>query len=150
MKAVIAYESTHHRNTLKLVKAITDRFAVDTINVMETNSADLTQYDFIGLASGIAFGKFYKKIEAFAAACLPEGKKVFLLYTCGKDSEKYSASMRKTAADKKCRVIGCYSCAGYDTFGPFKLIGGINRNRPNESDRNGAADFFEELLITEE
>jgi hypothetical protein len=53
MKTAIVYESTHHQNTLKLVQAIREKFPVDTIDVTETESADLTGYDLIGFA---AFG----------------------------------------------------------------------------------------------
>lgn len=27
-----------------------------------------------------------------------------------------------------------FSCIGFDTYGPLKLIGGVNRNRPNQDD----------------
>ncbi len=145
MKTVIVYESTHHQNTLKLVQAIREKFPVDVIDVTETESADLTGYDLIGFAAGIAYGKFYPAIEKFAARCLPAGKRVFFLYTCGRDSKSYLASMRETAARKDCQVLGAYSCRGFDTFGPFKLVGGINKGRPNEEDIAGAVRFFEKL-----
>lgn len=32
-----------------------------------------------------------------------------------------------------------------DTFGPFKLVGGINKNRPNAEDREQALRFYREL-----
>ena len=145
MKTAIVYESTHHQNTLKLVQAIREKFPVDTIDVTETESADLTGYDLIGFAAGIAYGKFYPAIEKFAARCLPAGKRVFFLYTCGRDSQSYISSMRETAARKDCQVLGAYSCRGFDTFGPFKLVGGINKGRPNEEDIAGAVRFFEKL-----
>ena len=145
MKTAIVYESTHHQNTLKLVQAIREKFPVDVIDVTETESADLTGYDLIGFAAGIAYGKFYPAIEKFAARCLPAGKRVFFLYTCGRDSKSYLASMRETAARKDCQVLGAYSCRGFDTFGPFKLVGGINKGRPNEEDIAGAVRFFEKL-----
>ena len=63
MKTAIVYESTHHQNTLKLVQAIREKFPVDVIDVTETESADLTGYDLIGFAAGIAYGKFYPAIE---------------------------------------------------------------------------------------
>lgn len=145
MKTAIVYESTHHQNTLKLVQAIREKFPVDVIDVTETESADLTGYDLIGFAAGIAYGKFYPAIEKFAARCLPAGKRVFFLYTCGRDSQSYLSSMRETAARKDCQVLGAYSCRGFDTFGPFKLVGGINKGRPNEEDIAGAVRFFEKL-----
>jgi hypothetical protein len=38
-------------------------------------------------------------------------------------------------------IIGEFSCKGFNTFGPLKLVGGINKGRPNESDLNKAENF---------
>ena len=43
------------------------------------------------------------------------------------------------------RVIGEYGCLGYDTFGPFKLMGGIAKGHPDGEELCGAVDFFENL-----
>ena len=147
MKTVIVYESTHHKNTYKLIEAITDKFDVDTVDVKEAAAVDLSEYDLIGFASGIAFGKFYPDIMAYAKNNLPENKKVFLLYTCGKDSKNYPNAMKALATEKGCDVLGCYGSLGYDTFGPFKLIGGISKNHPTASEISGAVDFFGKLSV---
>ena len=42
---------------------------------------------------------------------------------------------------KHASVIGKFGCKGYDTFGPFKLVGGIAKGHPNEEDMKNAADF---------
>ena len=34
---------------------------------------------------------------------------------------------------------------GMDTFGPFKLVGGIAKDHPNEEDMKNAADFVKGL-----
>lgn len=145
MKAVIVYESTHHENTWKLVQAIREKYGVDVIDVTKTESADLTKYDLIGFAAGIAFGKFYPAITKFAARCLPAGKRVFFLYTCGRDNQRYTNAMREIAGSKDCTVAGCYSCRGYDTYGPFRLVGGINKGHPDEAEIAGAVAFFERM-----
>mgnify|MGYP004551462431 CR=1 FL=1 len=35
---------------------------------------------------------------------------------------------------------------GYDTFGSFKLIGGVAKGHPNDKELGAAVDFFENLL----
>ncbi len=35
---------------------------------------------------------------------------------------------------KDASFAGFYSCPGYNTWGPFKLIGGKNKNHPDEND----------------
>lgn len=147
MKTVIVFKSEHHKNTYKLVKAIADKYSVDLIDVadVDLNSVDLNKYDKIGFAAGIAFGKFYKEIEKLASEKLPKGKDVFLIYTCGSDNGKYTKSMKEIIGSRDCNFVGSYGCPGCDTYGPFKLIGGLNKNRPNEQDVLGAVEFFGKL-----
>ena len=95
MKSIIIYESTHHGNTKKLVDAIAKKYNVETASVENAGSIDLSGYGRIGLAAGIAFGKFYKRMEEFAAK-IPSGKRAFLLYTCGNPSGGYVKSITRT------------------------------------------------------
>ena len=43
--------------------------------------------------------------------------------------------------EKKTDIIGKFGCKGYDTFGPFKLMGGIAKGRPDEKDLKAAVSF---------
>ena len=42
-------------------------------------------------------------------------------------------------------VVGKFGCKGYDTFGPFKLVGGIAKGHPDEEDMKNAVDFVKGL-----
>lgn len=42
-------------------------------------------------------------------------------------------------------MIGKFGCKGYDTFGPFKLVGGIAKRHPDEEDIKNAVEFVKEL-----
>lgn len=145
MKTLMICESTHHGNTRKLAEAIREKFPVDLLDITEAEGADPSGYDRIGLAAGIAFGKFYPATEKFAARSLPAGKDVFLLYTCGRDSGRYTASLEKIIADRGCRFLGRYGCKGFDTYGPFRLVGGINRGHPTQEEIAGAVRFYAAL-----
>lgn len=145
MKTAIVYESKHHENTLKLVKAIAEKYDVDLFDVAETKSANLSEYELIGFASGIEYGAFYRNIASFAANWMPRECKVFLLYTCGKDNTEYTVELEQTAHSKNCQMLGKYGCLGFDTFGPFKIFGGKNKNHPTEEEIAGAVMFFEEI-----
>lgn len=146
MKTIIVYESTHHGNTKKLVDAICAKCGIPAVSIENASGVDFAQYDTIGIASGIAFGKFYKATEAFASDKLPEGKSVFFLYTCGaNDNDKFANHITKTVKGKGCKVLGTYHCTGFDTFGPFRLVGGIAKGHPSEDEINGAVKFYESL-----
>ena len=145
MTTAIVYVSLHHGNTKKLVDAIAAEHDVTLINAMTTFTADLSGYDLIGFASGVAFGNLYKQMNAFIKQNLSSGKRVFFLYTCGRNDKDFSAPMKAVAEKKGCTVAGAYGCSGFDTYGPFKLIGGLNKGHPDESEIKGAVEFFERL-----
>ena len=97
----------------------------------------------IGFASGIYFSKFHQSILGFAEKNLPDDKKIFLICTYG-GSANYK-SLEQILDKKHSKVIGKFGCKGYDTFGPFKLVGGIAKDHPNEEDMKNAVDFVKGL-----
>ena len=54
--------------------------------------------------------------------------------------------MKEFCKQKSATVTVVFSCKGYDTYGPFKLIGGLNKHNPDEKDIQNAVQFFENLL----
>ena len=145
MKTAIVYYSEHHGNTKKLLDAIAAEHEVTLIDVTQAPEADLSGYDRIGLASGIYFSNYAKQMIAFAKDRLPEGKDVFYIYTHGAPKGDFLKAMRPIAAKKNCRELGFYHCQAYDTFGPFKLVGGLNKGHPTEMEIRAAVEFYSKL-----
>lgn len=145
MKTAIVYYSKHHGNTEKLVKAISVEHEVTLYNVLGKADADLTGYDRIGFASGIYFSNFAKQILDFAERNLPEQKEVFLIATCGSQRKNYFDGIRKVISEKQGTEIGNYLCLGFDTFGPFKLVGGVAKGHPTQEEVDGAVRFYDNL-----
>lgn len=143
MKKVIIYASVHHGNTKKLVEKIAEECGVDLIDAVHQKKADLSGYDKIGFASGIYFAKFHKEILRFASENLPEDKKVFLICTYGGSADY--RSIETAVKEKRASIIGKFGCKGFDTFGPFKLVGGIAKGRPNAKDMADAVSFVNGL-----
>ena len=148
MKTAIAYYSRHHGNTKKLVDAIASRFEVALIDVAENADIDLEAFDCVGFASGIYFSSFAKQVLAFAQKNLPKNKNVFFIGTCGvKSPVAYFDAIRKITSARNCRELGAYLCLGLDTFGPFKVIGGIAKEHPNAEEIAGAVEFFQRMVL---
>ena len=145
MSTAIVYYSKHHGNTKKLLDAIAAAEEVTLIDVTRAAAIDLTAYDRIGFASGIYYSNFAKQILAFALKHLPEKKDVFYLYTHGAPVGGFLKGIREIAGKKHCRELGAYDCLGYDTFGPFKLVGGIAKGHPTEEEVAGALKFYQNL-----
>ena len=146
MKTAIVYASVHHKNTEKLVQAIAAKYPdVELIDATKTVLKDLSSYDLIGFASGIFYSKFHKALINFITENLPAHKKAFVIYTCGADRDSYIKEINELIKSKESILVGHYSCLAFDTFGPFKLVGGLNKGRPNDSDIQKALEFFETL-----
>ena len=146
MKTAIVYYSQHHGNTKKLLDAICDTdLSVTLINAAEKTEVDLREYDRIGIASGIYFSSFAKPILSFASINLPAQKPVFFIATCGSPRKNYFDEIRHIAKRKDCTDLGSYLCTGFDTYGPFKLIGGLKKDHPTEEEIQGAVDFYNGL-----
>ena len=145
-KAAIIYASTHQGNTQKLVDAIAQAYAVTTIDAARQTQADLTGYDVIGFASGIDFGRFYGPVEAFLTQNLPEHKPVFFLYTCAMPRAGFTKTIREAAGKRHAVFLGEYGCRGFNTYGPWKLLGGMNKGHPTAEETAGAVRFVGSLL----
>ena len=145
MKTAIVFYSKHHGNTKKLIDAIAAKYDVTAIDATEVKSADLSEYDMVGFASGIYYSKFHKSVLEFAEQNLPDGKPVFFLYTYGAEKKGYTKAITEAVSKRNAKIVGEFGCFGFNTFGPFKLIGGIAKGHPNQADLAGVKNFFEKL-----
>ena len=144
MRAVIICASTHHGNTRKVVDAIAGECGVEVIDATRVQSMDLSDYDLIGFASGIYGGNFHKSVKEFAASNLPQDKKIFYIMTSAMNKD-FSKSMASAVEGKNAEVVGVFTCNGYNTFGPFKLVGGTSKGHPDEKDLENAVNFYKGL-----
>jgi flavodoxin len=146
MKTLIVYKSIHHGNTEKIGKAMAECLNADLIKSDDVNVNNLMDYDLIGFGSGIYYGKFHKNILDLIEMLpnLPD-KKAFVFSTSGQGKIEYNKSIEQKLKEKDFKVIGSFACKGYDTFGPFKLIGGISKARPNNNDIQKAKEFAAKL-----
>ena len=145
MKTAICYYSRHHGNTRKVLDAMAQRNDIDLIDVTSRVAVHLEDYDCIGVASGIYYSKFQETVLDFARQYLPRGKDVFFVYTCGSMRKGYTNAIAAVVTDKGANIRGEYGCRGFDTFGPFKLIGGIAKGHPNEDELQKAKAFYRSI-----
>lgn len=145
MKTAIVYYSKHHSNTEKLLKAIAQKHEVTLIDVTAEPTDDLSEFDRIGFASGIYYSKFRKTLLKYAEEHMPEGKETFFIYTYGAEKKGYTSAITEAVNKHSAKILGEFGCFGFNTFGPFRLIGGIAKGHPDNSDLNNAVKFYEEL-----
>jgi len=151
MKTLIIYVSVHHGNTEKVARAMANALGADLLQVQQADANVLEQYDLIGFGSGIYFGKHHKSLFDFVDR-LPaiKNKKAFIFSTSGLRKIPFIHDFDKPLREKLQRkgfdIIGEFSCRGLDTYRATKLVGGINKGRPDARDFEQAQDFARALL----
>ena len=142
MKTAICYYSRHHGNTLQVLEAMAAEGDVTLMDVTTRQTVRLEEYDCIGFASGIYGFSFHQAVTAFARQYLPQGKPVFFACTYGMTKGSGPKDLMEIAREKGCPVLGAFGCKGYDTFGPFALLGGIAKGHPDARDLESARRFY--------
>lgn len=145
MKVLIICHSKHHGNTLKIAKVIAEVLQAEIVSPDQAPK-DLAAYDLIGFGSGIYFFKHHKKLFDFVKNVPRQAKKkTFIFSTSGRGGLKFHADLKKGLEDRGFAIVKEFACKGYDTWGPFKLVGGISKGRPNETDLKSARKFAKDL-----
>ena len=146
MATAIIYYSKHHGNTKQLLDAIAAVAPeVELVDATEKHELDLSRYDKIGFASAIYYGKFAEQVLSFAKVNLPTGKDVFFIATAGNPTKNCFNSIAAVTEEKHSKELGRYMSKGFDTFGPFKIVGGLQKGHPTEEEIQGAVDFYKAL-----
>ena len=151
VKTMILYRSKHHGNTKKIVDAIAAAYPddVDTVDVATLDkgqTVDLSEYPLVGVASGIYYGEIDRDLARVLQNSLIEGTFVFSLLTYGGESKWYGKDIDGICRAQRANYLAGHGCAGFDTWGPFKLTGGMNKGRPNEDDLADMVSWYRNLV----
>ncbi|MGE5698409.1 MAG: flavodoxin family protein [Candidatus Sericytochromatia bacterium] len=143
MKSLIVCVSVAHSNT----RLVADRMAeVLHAEVVEPEAVDLEaihEYDLVGFGSGVYFMAVHPRLW-WLVCRLPrvDGVRAFTFFTSGAPEVPlvgYSRPIRHQLASKGFGVLDSFSCRGFDAVGPLRLVGGVNKGRPNARDLERAA-----------
>ena len=145
MKTLIVYTSVHHQNTEKVAKVMAEALEAELVPVANAKPESLTTCDLIGFGSGIYFGKHHKTLLRFVETLPPvTQKRVFVFSTSG-DGKVHHAALKDKLVNKGFVIVDEFCCRGWDTVGPLKLFGGINKGKPDENDLAAARAFAQGL-----
>jgi flavodoxin len=145
MKTLIIYKSVHHGNTEKVAKAMAEVLGAKLAQPEDVDPASLQEYDLIGFGSGIYMGKHHKAILDLAGRLPQQTKAAFIFSTAGSGKNQHKALL-ELLRQKGFDIKGEFTCAGFDTFGPFKLVGGLKKGHPDAKDIEDARAFARGLL----
>jgi flavodoxin len=152
MKSLIVVHSYHHNNTRKVAEVMAKVLAAQIRTPLETGSQELQGYNMIGFGAGIDSGRHYKPLLDFADDLMKvDNKHAFIFSTAGVTGEKKLAKdhskLREKLEAKGYRIVGEFQCKGFNTNSILKIIGGMNKSRPNEEDIKHAEEFAKNLIM---
>lgn len=146
MKTIIFYRSSYRGNTLKIAESMKDALSAELVSIDSNPSIDLSDYDLIGFGSAINFAAHDIRLQRFVSSQNLKGKNVFLFSTrCRPFLGAYHSPLKKIIERKGGIIVGEFSCRGFDRTGPWVLMDGYNKARPNDRDMFKSRLFSEKL-----
>lgn len=140
--------SRHHGNTLRIADAMGAALNAEIMTTDAALHSGLDRFDLVGFGSGIYFGRHDRRLLRLVETLTVLPKAVLIFSTAGLPwlSPASHWPLRRRLKRCGCRILGEFSCAGYDTVGPLAWIGGLNRGRPDAGDCNRSRQFAAEVL----
>nr|WP_181762899.1 flavodoxin family protein [Rhodococcus spelaei] len=151
MRALIVCTSVSHGNTRKIADVMGAVLSASVMAPEEVDPTELQGYDLVGLGSGIFQMSFHPQLREFVRALPPQPATAAFLFSTSGFSEppfrRYSRSLERQLEQKGLKVLDTFSCRAFDTYKPFKLVGGIRKGRPDIDDLQAAHTFAEHLRM---
>ena len=145
MKSLIVCVSVSHANTKKVARAMAEILDASVVEPEEVDLATIGDYDLVGFGSGIYFMAFHTRLRHLVRG-LPDttNQKAFVFSTSGSREPsrwRYTRRLQDQLVAKGYDVLGSFSCRGFDSWLPLRLLGGINKGKPDAADLERARDF---------
>ncbi|MEU7065699.1 flavodoxin family protein [Streptomyces sp. NPDC053429] len=149
MKTVIVCASVAHGNTRRVADTMARALGgADVVTPEEADLAALAGAGLVGFGSGVFYGRLHPRLTDFVKALPPGRGRAFVFATSGLPEippAPFTRPVVRLLEDKGFTVDGSFSCRAFDTWAPFKLFGGLNKQRPDAGDLAAARRFAERL-----
>lgn len=140
MKTLIVCVSVSHGNTRRVAEAMGEVLEATIMEPEQVRVSDLAEYDLVGFGSGIFNQRFHPRLRNFVRA-LPKASrgKAFVYATSGFPPQLWP--MERLARRSGFEVVDTFSVRAFDTWAPLRLVGGINKGKPDAADLEAAREF---------
>ncbi|MET9323902.1 flavodoxin family protein [Streptomyces sp. NPDC003038] len=148
MNAVLVCVSTSHGNTRRVADTLAQVLGAKVVSPEEADLAELARADLVGFGSGVFYSRLHPRLTDFVKALPTRRGRAFVFATSGLPEmplAPFTRPLVQLLEGKGFEVDGSFSCRAFDTWTPFKLVGGINKKRPNAGDLAAARAFAERL-----
>jgi flavodoxin len=145
MRSLIICASVSHGNTRRVADRMAEVLDCEVVQPEAVDVSQITQYDLVGFGSGVYFMAVHPRLWDLVGR-LPQvdGMPAFTFFTSGGSELPvlgYSRLIRWRIASKGFRMLDSFACRGFDTAGPLRFLGGVNKGHPDDHDLEAAAGF---------
>jgi flavodoxin len=151
MKSLIICVSASNGNTRRVADRIAEVLEADVVAPEAVDVGALGQYDLVGFGSGIYFMAVHPRLWKLVRRLPTDrtgNRRAFTFFTSGAPRMRlldYGGPLHARLTAKGFDVLDSFSCLGFDTVGPLRFVGGVNKGRPSESDLDEAGEFAARL-----
>lgn len=159
MKTLLVCTSVSHGNTRRVAQAMAEVLDARVVAPDEVEVSDLPGYDLVGFGSGVFSHRMHRDLLGFVRAVpLPRSGpgsrpaasagRAFVFATSGLPELAFAPFTRPLVRLLEGRgfdVVDTFTCRALDTWMPFRLLGGINQQRPDVDDLVAARAFARRL-----
>ncbi|MCI3928764.1 flavodoxin family protein [Streptomyces sp. AN091965] len=142
---MIVCVSVSHGNTKKVADVMGRALEAPVVAPEEVDVAELSTYDLVGFGSGVYTTALHPRLRELVQS-LPKGERraAFVYATSGfreTPLQPFTRPLVRLLAQRNFDVVGTFSCRAWDTWGPFRSVGGIRKGRPDAADLEAARAF---------
>ncbi|MFI7357592.1 flavodoxin family protein [Streptomyces avidinii] len=148
MKTLLVCTSVSHGNTRRVAEAMAGVLEARVVAPQEVSAAEPAGYDLVGFGSGVFSQRMHPDLLGFVRALPASPGRAFVFATSGLPElalAPFTRPLVRLLEGKGFEVEATFTCRAFDTWAPFKLVGGINRRRPDEGDLTAARAFAKAL-----
>ncbi|MFM7033867.1 MAG: flavodoxin family protein [Planctomycetia bacterium] len=149
-RRLLLVTSYHHGNTAKIAESMAGVLGAEVATPESVPYTSLADYGLIGFGSGVYYGRMHEALfdwlRGLPDATVPSTP-AFIFSTSGLPflAKIWHWPLRRLLARKGFRVVGEFTCRGFDTWGPLWLTGGLNRSHPDARDLFRARTFAADM-----
>ncbi|MCH5643125.1 flavodoxin family protein [Gordonia sp. ABSL49_1] len=142
---IVTSSRSPHGNTRRIADTLSAGLDARVVSPAQATADLLADADLIGFGSGIySLGFDERLVDCIATLPDMAGRAAFIFASSGLPEPpfaRYTKRLARQLERRGFRVVGTFVCRGVDTWGPFKLVGGVSREHPSAADFERARSF---------
>ncbi|WP_030721852.1 flavodoxin family protein [Streptomyces sp. NRRL F-2580] len=148
MKTLLVCTSVSHGNTRRMAQAMAQVLDARVVTPQEATAVEPADYDLVGFGSGIFSQRMHPDLLGYVRTLPASSGRAFVFATSGLPELPFAPFTRPLVRLLQARgfhIEPTFTCRAFDTWAPFKPLGGINKHRPNAADLTAARAFARRL-----